>query len=151
MNPASNNAQNNSLDDKNKPDSSSRISTPAIGKETESIPVSSKDKITEINNEVEISHEVADAGVKKTGEDSIELPPDITKLGVTPSGASQAVASTTVQPTVNLPIPDEKVFSGLSTNVSYAVHWLSVWCLRKLKKAHLTLRVFHGKIVRVRG
>lgn len=148
MNPANDNPQNQTVSTPNVSDSPSQISTPSSGKEAESVSTSA-DKITEIKSEIDISPEVVKAGVKKVGEDSIELPPDVTKLGVNPSGASLPVASNTSQTSVSLPISDDKVLLGLSAQVTSALRWLSVWCLKKLQKAHLTLRVIHGKIIRV--
>lgn len=151
MNPAKNIVQNQPLSASNKPDSSRNISASTVGKETESISLDSTDKFTEINSEVEISPELTHIGVKQTVEETIKIPADIAKLGVTSIGATQAVASTTKIPAVSLPISDDKVISGLSAQVTTALRWLSVWCIKKLQKAHLTLRVIHGKIVRVKN
>lgn len=148
MNPANNNPQNKPVNKPSNSDTSAQITATPAGKEAESITASSE-KISEIKSEIDITPEVAKAGVKKINVESIELPPDVIKLGVTSSGVSQPVVSTINQPSVNLPISDDKVISGLSAQVTTALRWLSVWCIKKLQKAHLRLRVIHGKIIRV--
>lgn len=117
------------------------------GKEAE--PIKSADTFQTITAEVQPQPEVKKAGVEVI-KDSIELPPDIKSLGVSPAGASVPMTVAASIPQVVLPIPDNIVVAGLHTKVGNAVRWMAVWCIKKLKKAHVALKVIHGKIVRVR-
>ena len=149
MNPANSNPQNTPNPEPQKQTSSGNTSVTPTGKETEAAIIPSTDKVSEVTSEIEISPEVKMAGVKKVGKEIIELPPDVTKLGVSAAGSALPITGVTTTPLVSLPISDEKVLSGLSDQVTSALRWLAVWCFKKLQKAHLTLRIIHGKIVRV--
>lgn len=117
-----------------------------LGKENEA--AASVETVRPVNPELELPKEVKEAGVTQFKE-TIELPPDIRKLGVTPSGASTPVVTSSL-PTVVLPISDSTVVSGVHAQVTDALRWLAIWCLRRLKKAHIALKIMHGKIVRVK-
>lgn len=123
------------------------VTTTGLSKEQEPSQTVSAEVATEITTEMEIPKEVEQAGVKKIQE-TIEIPPSVKKLGVTPVGSS--ASTTTTIPTVVLPIPDQKIIAGLHTRLLNSLHWLAWWCIRKLKKAHVALKVIHGKIVRVK-
>jgi hypothetical protein len=120
----------------------------SIGKEHESLQVAGIEEVKEISKEIEIPEEVKKAGVTLKKE-TIELPPDVKKLGVTPTGASVPISQAAVLPKVSLPISDDQVIVGLHTQITNALHWLAIWCIKKLKKAHIILKVIHGKIIRV--
>ena len=85
--------------------------------------------------------------------DTIELPPDVKKLGVTHTGPSVPITpvTTTVLPSVALPISDNQVVAGLHAQVVSALRWLAEWCMRRLKKAHIALKEAHGKVMRVKS
>ena len=117
-----------------------------ISKEQEASAVIPSEALSEVSSEIEMAQEVEQAGVKKIGE-TIELPPDVKKLGVTPS--VPAVTSTAL-PSVVLPISDQKVIQGLHIEMANALRWLAVWCIKRLKKAHIALKAVHGKIIRVK-
>ena len=102
--------------------------------------------VKEITTEVELPEEVKAAGVEKI-QGAIELPPDIKKLGVTPGAAQTPIAVPAT--TVTLPISDDKIYQGTKVPLTSAFKWLAVWCLKRLKTAHLILKSIHGKIVRV--
>lgn len=144
-------AGNTNLNDQNQ--TSSNQSLPQVststGKEQEAISAAATEGIAEIPQPVEIAPEVEKAGVTIYKE-TIELPPDVKKLGVTPAGASVPVAAAAALPNVVLPISDPQVVSGLHTQIANALRWLAVWCMKKLKKAHIALKNIHGKIVRVK-
>lgn len=152
MNPAKSNSQNSST---SKQTDSSVVfpqiisSSATISKEHEVGVLIPTEAIQSVSTEVEIHPEVEKAGVT-TLRDTIELPPDVKKMGVTPVGSSTPVATTTTLPRVLLPISDDQVVAGLHVHVINAFRWLAVWCIKKLKKAHIALKVIHGKIVRVR-
>jgi len=115
------------------------------GKETEVVSPKSE-LMKEVTPEVEIGKEVKAAGVEKI-KDTIELPPDVKKLGVTP-GASQIPVAIPAA-TVTLPLSDAKILAGSKAPLTSAFKWLSVWCFKRLKVAHLILKSIHGKIIRV--
>ena len=143
-------AQNTTSTDDNKiPTVVPSAASSAIGKEREGPPLSTSEVISEITQEVPLSKEVERAGVEVV-KDTIELPPDVKKLGVTPTGASTPVAATTL-PQVVLPISDQTVVIGLHAQILSSFRWLAVWCLKRLKKAHIVLKNIHGKIVRVKS
>ena len=122
----------------------------SISKEREVMPISGgSETAREISSEIEVPKEVERAGVMKVSE-TIELPPDIKKLGVTPSGSSVPVSASQTLPKIVLPISDQQVVTGLHISITSALKWLSIWCIRKLQKAHIALKVIHGKIIRVR-
>jgi len=147
MNPAKDNAQTSfQTPIGNQPSAGVTTVSSAVGKEREFSSVSPSEQIKEITPRLEVPEEVEKAGVTKIGE--FELPPDVTKLGVTHTGPTAPV--TTSLPPVTLPISDQQVVTGLHAQVASALLWLAVWCLKKLKKAHLTLKVIHGKITRVK-
>lgn len=141
------NQQNQSL--KTKTDTTQTVpSKISGGKEKEALGLTSQEVIQEVGAEVEIPEEVEKI-VKKVGE-TMEIPPDVEKMGVTTVPPAQIVATSTTLPTVTLPISDDKVYQGLHAQITDAVKWLAWWCLKQLKKAHLTLKKIHGKIVRVK-
>lgn len=126
------------------------VGSPAgVSKERESVEVASPEVVREISKEVEVSKELEKVGVRKIAGE-VELPPDVKKLGAAPAGPSIPVAQATTLTTVVLPISDKKVVQGLHEPVINALRWLTIWCIRKLKKAHVALKIIHGKIVRVK-
>lgn len=77
--------------------------------------------------------------------ESIELPPDLSKMGL------QSVQSTSF-PTyknVKLPLSDDKIVSGMHAPITSSLRWLATLAWYMLLQAHLTLRVIHGKVIRV--
>lgn len=140
MNPAQNT---------NGPKVSAVVSAPS-GKEQERIGVGSTEVISEIGREVELPQEVEKAGVEIVKE-TIELPPDVKKLGVTQTGPSVPAVQVAALPQVVLPISDPTVLAGLHMQILSSLRWLAVWCVRKLKRAHIALKNIHGKVVRVRN
>jgi hypothetical protein len=116
----------------------------------ENAPIPSSEVAQEIMTEVEIPKEVQEAGVEKISG-TIELPPDIKKLGVTAINSPQTASGSPSFPAVSLPISDDTVVKGVHAGVTNALAWLAIWCLKKLKKAHILLKEVHGKIVRVQG
>lgn len=119
------------------------------GKEQEGAKIVAAEGVAEVGREVELPKEVEKAGVEVVKE-TIELPPDVKKLGVTTTGPSVPVATATTIPQVALPISDQQVVVGLHAQILSSLRWLAIWCIRKLKKAHIALKKIHGKIIRVR-
>lgn len=78
--------------------------------------------------------------------DSIELPPDLVKLGV------QSSNNTNNFPTyqnVKLPISDDKVITGLHAPISSSLRWLATFAIYLLARAHLGLKVVKGHVIRI--
>ena len=120
-------------------------SGPGLGEKEKEV-VGSKEVIREVGKEIEPPKEVEEAGVKLKKEE-IKLPPSVEKLGVKPS----APVAPPPSPAVTLPLTDDQVMKGLASPIISSLRWLAEFCLRQLKKAHLTLKKVHGKIVRVRN
>lgn len=102
--------------------------------------------VKELNIEQELSKEIKEAGVVVKSE-TIEIPPDLKQLGVQPIGSTTPVP---LQPTITLPITDEQIKKGAKANIFSSLRWLATWCLFILKRCHLTLKVIHGKVTRVK-
>lgn len=124
--------------------------SPGVSKEHEVSRAVAPETVSEITQEVELPIEVEKAGVEII-KDTIELPPDVKKLGVTTSGSSVQVASTPILPQIVLPISDQTVITGLHAQILSSLRWLAVWCVRRLKRAHIALKQIHGKIIRVKS
>lgn len=146
-----NSAQNtNTPDDKNiTPQTLPTPISSSVGKEKEAFPLASAESISVVSQEVVLTKEVEKAGVEAI-KDTIELPPDVKKLGVSPTGTSAPVSVATTLPPVTLPISDQEVVAGLHAQILSSFRWLAVWCVKQLKKTHITLKNIHGKIVRVK-
>lgn len=141
MNPADTNNQ------KSNTDSQQSIQN-GISKERELSSIGSVSEVKEITPTMEIPREVESAGVSEVGKPT-ELPPDIRRFGVSHSGANTQIVIP-ASPNVTLPISDQQIVVGMHAKITSAFRWLATWCIRKLKKAHLTLKIVHGKILRVR-
>lgn len=77
--------------------------------------------------------------------DSIELPPDLKKLGL-------SATKTTKFPkykNIKLPLSDEKIVVGMHAPVTSSIRWLATWATYLLAQAHLGLRTVGGKVIRV--
>lgn len=136
-------------DDADSAQTQKQVSVQAGGKERE--PVSKKDfaELEEIGK-VEISPEVEKAGVE-VRQDHVEVPPDIKKLGVTQVGPSTPVVSDDAGKGPDLPLTDDQIDKGLHSKIFSSIRWLAEWCLKELKRAHMTLKKVHGKLVRVKS
>ena len=104
----------------------------------------------EISNEVQevVEHEPS-AEVESfvsPRSDSIELPPDLTKMGVQSSNNSNNFPA---YKNVKLPISDDKVISGLHAPINSSFRWLATFAIYLLARAHLGLKVVKGQVVRV--
>lgn len=78
-------------------------------------------------------------------KETIEIPPDLKKMGLQSTSSSQFNSYQNIQ----LPIADEKVVVGLSAPVTSSIRWLATLAVYLLSRAHLGLKVIHGKVVRV--
>ena len=77
--------------------------------------------------------------------ETIKLPPDLSEIGL-------KAVETTDFPTyknIKLPLADEEVMTGLHAPITTSLRWLATLAWYLLLQAHLTLRIVHGKVVRV--
>lgn len=102
-------------------------------------------QLEEVRKELELAPEVKEAGVEVKSEEVV-LPPSVQQMGVVATDVNQPVVQA---PTGNVPLPDEKIGSNSGGSIRASLTWLAQWCLRQLKKAHVTLKKVHGKIVRI--
>lgn len=123
----------------------SQTTTHALTKEQE--PIGSNEPVLEeIGQEISVAPELEKIGVLKTSE-TIVLPPDVRKMGVTAVGVGQPVVTTTVR----VPLTDDQIIKGLHAQIISSIRWLAEWCIRQLKKGHIHLKTIKGKIVREIG
>lgn len=78
-------------------------------------------------------------------KETIELPPDLKKMGLKPATATSFPSYQSVA----LPLTDDKVYVGLQEPINSSFRWFAELCLFLLKRAHLTLINIHGKVIRV--
>jgi len=101
----------------------------------------------EISYQEAVEHEVSPEVtpyVQKRAE-TIKLPPDLKKMGVQTSSISQ----TTSFQNVKIPLSDDKVIIGTKAPITSSLRWLATLALYILRRAHLSLKVVHGHVVRV--
>lgn len=111
----------------------------------ESEPALMKDEVGNIQEVVEHEPEEEVKPFLGIRAESIQLPPDLKKLGVQASSSSKFQSYTNIK----LPISDDKIVSGLHAPINSSLRWLATLAFHLLKKAHLSLKKIHGKIVRV--
>jgi hypothetical protein len=76
--------------------------------------------------------------------ETIELPPDIKKLGTQSTGSTQYSAYQNIK----LPISDDKVITGLHAPITSSLRWLATFAMYLLACAHVGLKKVHGKVIR---
>ncbi len=90
-----------------------------------------------------LAKEVSQAGVT-IRPTTIPIPKPVQQMGVAPGPANIPMpAATTV------PLTDDQIAQGLTKTVRDSWLWLSQWCIRQLKKVHMSVKYVHGKIVRI--
>lgn len=80
-------------------------------------------------------------------EDSITLPPDLKKIGVTTNDESELFQAALNK--IKLPISDEKIMEDLKAPPSESKRWFATILLYILERAHMTLKKIGTKVVRV--
>ncbi|MEK7634069.1 MAG: hypothetical protein AAB437_04465 [Patescibacteria group bacterium] len=77
--------------------------------------------------------------------ETIELPPDLKKLGL------QAVSHSKFPSykNIKLPLSDEKIIVGQKAPITSSLRWLATFALYILAQAHLGLKIVHGHVIRV--
>jgi hypothetical protein len=93
--------------------------------------------------EKEVEEEVRPHLIKR--EETIKLPPDIQKLGLKPIPTTDFPQYQNIK----LPLSDDKIIVGLHAPISSSLRWLATLALYLLQKAHLSLKVIHGRVIRV--
>ncbi len=78
-------------------------------------------------------------------QDSIELPPDLKKMGLQAATSSQFNSYQNIK----LPISDEKIVVGMRAPITSSIRWLSAFAVYLLARVHLGLKVIHGRVIRV--
>jgi hypothetical protein len=122
-------------------DSYDKIST-GIAKEIE--PALSLQEKYEIKELVEHEPEEEVKLYVQSRRETIKLPPDLKEMGLQDTSSPKF---STYQ-TVVLPISDDKVYQGLHAPIYSSLRWLATLAMYLLQKAHLTLKVIHGKVIR---
>lgn len=122
------------------------VTSSGLGREKEPLQTFVESHLTELGKEQEISQEVQQAGVVKKQE-KIEISQDLEQLGAHHTGFETLVS---FQPTLKLPLADEKIEKGLHESMLKSIRWFSEWCKFQLKRAHLALKVIRGIVRRVR-
>lgn len=131
------------------PDSLNTVASSGAGmaKEFEPRVNSEESAAQEMMTDIELEPDVEQAGVTKMSE-TIEIPPDLKKMGVQTMGSTAVFASNA---SLKLPLTDDQIVTGLHSQVLMSLRWLSEWCIKRLKIAHVHLKVITGgKVVRER-
>lgn len=108
--------------------------------------LASSESSDEIQEVVEHEPDAETESFVSPRSDTIELPPDLIKLGV--QSSSSANNFPTYQ-NVKLPISDDKVIIGLHAPISSSLRWLATFAIYLLARAHLGLKVIKGHVIRV--
>ena len=76
-------------------------------------------------------------------EETIELPPDLKKMGLQATTSNQFSSYQNIK----LPLSDEKVIVGLHAPITTSLRWLATLAVYLLARVHLCLKVIHGKVI----
>lgn len=88
-------------------------------------------------------HEVAEH--IEVRPETVAIPEELKKAGVEPSGTA---TFTTIDPR-HLPLSDSQIIQAEKASTSSSLRWLAAACIKALKKIHQTLKLIHGKVIRV--
>lgn len=108
-------------------------------------PKSTKGEYSEIEEVTEHKPEQEVEKFVNPRSETIELPPDLKKLGAQSTGTTQF---STYQ-NIKLPISDDKIIAGLHAPINSSLRWLATLAKYILACAHLGLKIVHGKVIRV--
>lgn len=78
-------------------------------------------------------------------QEIVNLPPELKKLGLHEVSSTKFPASKTI----NLPLSDEKIVTGLHAPVTSSLRWLATLAEYLLKMMHVQLKVVSGRVIRV--
>jgi hypothetical protein len=148
------NKQNTTVTDTNKSTTQvpQQVTVTTGGKEQSPLVLEQKSNLKTTQTEVEIAKETEELPIEETSGETAQISQDLQNIGVSPTGLATPVpiVDQSQIPQVKLPIEDETVVLGLHADVTSTLKWLAIWCVRKLAKAHLAIKVIHGKIKRVK-
>ena len=117
----------------------------SVSKPKEAEPFARKKEKYEIKEIVEHQPEEEVKPFVQPRAETIELPPDLKKMGLQPTTTTQFPSYQNIK----LPLSDDKIFAGLHQPITSSIRWLATLALYLLKQVHLALKVVHGKVVRV--
>ena len=131
--PASAAGTNNPTNPTNNPIVQSGTGVGSVGKEVEGGVGLGEPGLRDVSGqEVEISKEVASAGVK-VHPTTVTIPQPVQQLGVKPAGTHVSAQQTT---TVALPLTDDQIATGLKQSITSSIRWLAEFCVRRIKQLH---------------
>lgn len=122
---------------------SSQIKADSVSASKESEPINLEN--VEIKEVVELETEEDIKPFVSPRRETIELPPDLKKLGLQTTSNSQFSSYQNIR----LPLSDDKVVVGLKEPVTSSKRWLATLAEYILAKANLSLKVVKGKVIRV--
>jgi len=122
---------------------SSQIKADSVSASKESEPINLEN--VEIKEVVELETEEDIKPFIFPRRETIELPPDLKKLGLQATSNSQFSSYQNIR----LPLSDDKVVVGLKEPVTSSKRWLATLAEYILAKANLSLKVVKGKVNRV--
>lgn len=115
------------------------------GKETEVGRSASELPLRETGSiEMELPKEVSAVGVKVQPA-SVTIPQPVQQMGVTATGTNVPLGTGAA---VALPLTDEQIAQGLHQGITSSWRWLAEWCIRRLKQVHVGIKYVHGKLFR---
>lgn len=76
-----------------------------------------------------------------------EIPKDVEKAGLQHTGPTTPFRQATKE-TAKLPLTDDEIVKGLHAHIWESIRWMSIWCVRQLKKAHVAIKEVHGRLIR---
>jgi hypothetical protein len=117
----------------------------SISKEGEPIPVKKQEALT---MQETVEHEHVEEEVKPFVEvkpQNIQLPPELKQLGLKPIEKTKFKDVKNIK----LPISDDKIVLGMHAPINSSLRWLATFSLYLLRQAHLSIKVVHGKAVRI--
>lgn len=130
---------------KHKPHSTLSSRSFVRGRDKETEPIARPKEKYEIKEAVEHQPEEEVKPFVTPRPETIELPPDLQKMGLQPATTTQFPSYQNIK----LPLSDDKIIAGLHQPITSSIRWLATLALYLLKQAHLALKVIHGKVVRI--
>ena|SRR3989338_7183007 len=100
------------------------------------------------NETLEIKEHEPDPEIEEHVEvrkETVEVPPDLKNMGVQAHQPQHFSGAQKVQ----LPISDDKVLQGQKAPINTSLRWLAEFCIYLLRRAHIQLKIAHGKAQRI--
>ena len=107
------------------------------GKSLEILPTQETITVPEVGVDLEQFVEVK--------QETIKIDPELKKMGLQPMEKTKFKEFQNIK----LPLSDDKIAKGLHEPITSSIRWLATFALFLLQQSHLTLKVVHGKAVRV--